>query len=81
MVGPSFGPLAALIEALARSGRGVTIRPVEPGSHMGGHSSAHRYAFEGWEVGWITAAGGDELAVGRTIDEAVTAALAALEGD
>jgi hypothetical protein len=44
---------------------------------MSGTSAEHQYSFEGWEVGWITAVGGDELAVGRTIEEAVNAALAA----
>jgi hypothetical protein len=73
----SFGRLGELIEVLGRSGRGVSIRPIEPGSRMSGTSADHQYAFEGWEVGWITAVGGDELAVGRTIEEAVDAALAA----
>lgn len=72
-----LGRLAELIAALGESGRGVTIRPVEPGGRMADAGAAH-YAFEGWEVGWITAAGGDELAVGRTIEEAVDAALVAV---
>jgi len=45
---------------------------------MSGAGSDVQYAFEGWEVGWITAAGGEELAVGRTVEEAVNAALEAL---
>jgi hypothetical protein len=76
---PSLGRLEELIERLAQTGRGVTIRPVEPGSHMGGDDATLRYAFEGWEVGWITAVGGDELAVGDTIESAVNSALDALE--
>ena len=45
---------------------------------MSGLGAGHRYAFTGWEVGWITAVGGEELAVGRTIAEAVDAAVDAL---
>ena len=74
-----LGRLDELIERLAKSGRGVTIRPIEPGSRMSGTSAGYEYAFEGWEVGWITAAGGDELAVGQTVEEAVNGALQALE--
>ena len=73
-----LGRLQELIERLSESGRGVTIRPVEPGSRMSG-TTGHRYAFEGWEVGWITATGGDELAVGSTVEDAVNSALQALE--
>jgi len=74
-----LGRLQELIERLSESGRGVTIRPVEPGSRMGGPNSGHTYTFEGWEVGWITATGGDELAVGSTVEDAVNSALQALE--
>ena len=52
---------------------------VTPGVDMGGDDATLRYAFEGWEVGWITAVGGDELAVGDTIESAVDSALQALE--
>jgi hypothetical protein len=76
---PSLGRLEELIERLSETGRGVTIRPIEPGAHMGGADATLRYAFEGWEVGWITAVGGDELAVGDTIESAVNSALDALE--
>jgi hypothetical protein len=74
-----LGRLQELIERLSESGRGVTIRPVEPGSRMSGTNSGHQYSFEGWEVGWITATGGDELAVGSTVEDAVNSALQALD--
>jgi hypothetical protein len=77
--GPRLGRIGELIEILGRSGRGITIRPIEQGSHMSGIGSNFHYAFAGWEVGWITADGGEELAVGRTIEEAVNAAVEALE--
>jgi hypothetical protein len=76
--GPPLGRIGELIEVLGQSGRGVTIRPVDQDSRMSGAGSDVQYAFEGWEVGWITGAGGEELAVGRTIEEAVNAALEAL---
>jgi hypothetical protein len=79
--GLPLGRIDELIEILGQSGRGVTIRPIEQDSRMSGVSSDFQYAFEGWEVGWITAAGGEELAVGRTIEEAVNAALEAVVRD
>jgi|GEM_PF-5976316 hypothetical protein len=75
---PRLGRIGELIDILGESGRGVTIRPVGEGSRMSGLGAGHRYAFTGWEVGWITAVGGEELAVGRTIAEAVDAAVDAL---
>lgn len=81
MSGLPLGRIDELIEILGQSGRGVTIRPIEQNSRMSGAGSDFQYAFEGWEVGWITAAGGEELAVGRTIEEAVNAALEAVVRD
>jgi hypothetical protein len=73
--GVDVGPIEELIELLAAGGRGVTISPVREGQPMGGWGSSETYAFDGWEVGWMTAGGGGEIAVGRTIAEAVAAAL------
>ena len=78
MSGLPLGRIDELIAVLGESGRGVTIRPVDKDSRMSGGGSDFQYAFEGWEVGWITATGGEELAVGRTIEEAVNAALEAV---
>jgi hypothetical protein len=69
------GRIDELIERLAADGAGVTVMPVTEGTLMGGVGSQHTYAFDGWEVGYITAGGGGELAVGKTVSEAVAAAL------
>jgi hypothetical protein len=69
------GRIGELIERLAADGAGVTITPVKEGDLMGGLGSQHTYAFDGWEVGYITASGGGELAVGKTVAEAVEAAI------
>jgi hypothetical protein len=49
--------------------------PVRKGTPMGGFGSRHTYEFDGWEVGYITPGGGAELAVAKTIPEAVAAAI------
>jgi hypothetical protein len=71
-----IGRLAELIERLATDGVGVTVMPVREGTPMGGFGTQHFYKFDGWEVGYMTPGSGGELAVGRTIAEAVDAALA-----
>lgn len=76
-----LGRLDELITLLAQQGRGVTISPVSKGSRLGGIGSETRYAFDGWEIGYIAGWGGDELAVGATIPEAVAAAITALQED
>jgi hypothetical protein len=70
------GPLVELVERLAADGVGLTLMPVEKGTPMGGWGSTDVYAFDGWEVGYITPGSGGELAVGETLAEAVAAALA-----
>lgn len=74
------GRLSELIELLAESGEGVTVMPVRTGTPMSGFGSRDYYAFDGWEVGFISPGGGGELAVGRTVAEAVDAALEVLKG-
>jgi hypothetical protein len=69
------GRIDELIEKLASDGTGLTIMPVRKGTPMGGFGSEHNYAFDGWEVGYITPGGGGELAVGKTISEAVASAI------
>jgi hypothetical protein len=76
-----IGRLDELIERLAADGAGMTVMPVSKGTPMGGFGTQHFYEFDGWEVGYITAGGGGELAVGRTIAEAVDAALATYDTD
>lgn len=72
-----LGPLEELLEYLADHGAGVTIMPVRKGTPMGGFGTEDFYAFDGWEVGYVTPGGGGELAVGETVAEAVAAALEA----
>jgi hypothetical protein len=70
-----LGPLPELIALLAEQSAGVTITPVCKGQPMGGYGTRDYYQFDGWEIGYITPSSGGELAVGRTIAEAVTEAL------
>lgn len=76
---PDIGRLPDLIDALAERGYGTTITPIREGTRLGGIGSDITYAVEGWEIGYITGWGGDELAVGETLAQAVDAALQALE--
>jgi hypothetical protein len=71
--------LPELIRLLAENGRGVTIRPIRKGTRIGGIGSEHTYRIEGWEVGYLAGWGGDELAVGETIHDAIAAAIQALK--
>jgi hypothetical protein len=72
------GRLDELIAQLARVDRGVTVRPVRVGAPSGDWGTQRLYEFDGWEVGWITAGSVEALAAGRTVAEAVEAALNAL---
>lgn len=75
------GRLDELIERLADEGRGVAVMPVRKGTPMGGFGTEDFYAFDGWEVDYLTPGGGGELAVGETVAEAVDAALEAIKAD
>jgi hypothetical protein len=72
------GRFDELLELLAERGEGVTLMPVRQGTRMGGLGSDETYAFDGWEVGYIAPSYGGEIAVGRTVAEAVEAAVAIL---
>jgi hypothetical protein len=74
-----LGRLGDLVEKVAERHAGVTVRPVERGELLGGIGSSQYYEFDGWEIGLIWHWGGDELAVGATISEAVEAALSVIE--
>ena len=58
---------------------GVTVRPVREGAPSGDWGTQRLYEFDGWEVGWITAGSVEAIAAGRTVAEAVEAALIALD--
>ena len=73
------GRLDELIEQLAWVDRGVTVRPVREGAPSGDWATQRLYEFDGWEVGWITAGSVEAIAAGRTVAEAVEAALSALD--
>jgi len=73
------GRLDELIAQLARVDRGVTVRPVREGAPSGDWGTQRLYEFDGWEVGWITAGSVEAIAAGRTVPEAVQAALNALD--
>ena len=68
--------------AVSRSARraGITVRPVREGAPSGDWGTQRLYEFDGWEVGWITAGSVEAIAAGRTVAEAVEAALNALDG-
>jgi len=70
-----LGPIGDLISLLAEEGTGFTLCPVREGQPISGFGSKDAYQFNGWEVGYITPNGGGEIAVGNTIEEAVTVAL------
>ena len=76
-----LGRLSELVERLSADGAGVTLMPVQKGTPMGGYGTPYVYEFDGWEVGYITAGSGGELAVGRTVTEAVDAALATYDSE
>lgn len=65
----------------AENGRGVYVQPLRRGQRLGGIRSEHAAQFDGWVVGMIYGLGGDEIAVGATIPEAVDAALRILGGE
>jgi hypothetical protein len=75
-----IGRLAELIERLAGDGAGVTVMSVREGTPMSGFGSPYVYKFDGWEVSYIMPGGDGELAVGKTLAEAVDAALASYDG-
>lgn len=76
-----IGRFDDLIERLAADGVGVSAMPVRKGTPMGGFGTEHFYEFDGWEVGYISAGSGGELAVGETLAEAVEAAHAVLDAE
>ena len=77
--GMDVGRLDELMEQLAWVDRGVTVRPVREGAPSGDWGTQRLYEFDGWEVGWITAGSVEAIAAGRTVAEAVEAALIALD--
>lgn len=74
------GPIGRVIELLAAGGEGVTIKRVHAGQAVG-RFSLDRYPVEGWEVGYFNPSGFGAIAFGRTLEEAVFAALGVLERD
>lgn len=73
------GRIDELIVLAAENGAGVTIRPVQKGEPLGGIGSDDRYQFDGWEIGIFWGTGGDEIAVGHSLAEAVVSAILALQ--
>ena len=73
------GRLDELMEQLAWVDRGVTARPVREGAPSCDWATQRLYESDGWEVGWITAGSVEAIAAGRTVAEAVEAALSALD--
>jgi len=76
-----LGRLAELLELLGTEGEGVYLRAVRKGSTVRASGIEQFYDFDGWEIGYMRAGVGGELAVGRTIEEAVDAALVRYAGD
>jgi hypothetical protein len=64
-----------LLVLLHDRGTGLTLRPIQAGMRAGGFGSDEEYRVDGWEVGYITGAGGGDLAVGMSLDEALQAAI------
>lgn len=67
--------LAELLDALGEYGNGVTIRQVYRGYRKGGFGSSEVYKKDGWEIGWIDANGGDEIAFEDDLNVAMANAL------
>ena len=74
-----LGRLDELMEQLAWVDRGVMVRPVREGAPSGDWGTQRLYESDGWEVGWITSGSVEAIAAGRTVAEAVEAALKALD--
>lgn len=71
----TLGRLDELISMAEDRGKGIFVQPVFLGQRIGGLGSEFRAEFDGWLVGWSTPNGGDEMAVGATVSEAVERAI------
>jgi hypothetical protein len=69
------GKLGELIGIAEGRGLGIYVQPLLKGDTIGGVGSGHRAEFTGWVVGWLSSGGGDELAVGPSLEAAVDAAI------
>jgi hypothetical protein len=64
--------------ALLEPDVGFYLEPVLKGQPLGGIGDNYHAEFDGWMLGLMYGIGGEEIAVGRTIEEAVTAAVKVL---